>query len=65
MAGANEFSLSQQTDIINFFSKLRIYNCILVSQEHYVIVKEYSRPIKVNDVETGMKLGVHLVSISK
>ena len=59
VAGANEFSMSQQTDIIKFFSRLRIYNCIIVSQEHYLIDKEYSRQIKVNDVESGMKLGVY------
>ena len=59
VAGANEFSLSQQTDIFDYFSQLKIYNCIIVSQEHYVIDKEYSRPIKVNDVNTGMKLGVY------
>jgi hypothetical protein len=58
VAGANEFSLSQQKYIFDYFSKLRIYNCIIVSQEHYVIDKEYSRPINVNDVDTGKKLWV-------
>ena len=59
VAGANEFSMSQQTKIFDSFSRLRIYNCIIVSQEHYDIDKEYSRPIDVNDVDTGMKLGVY------
>jgi hypothetical protein len=58
VAGANTFSFSQQRDILNFFSTLRIYNCIIVSREHDVIEKEYSRPINVNDVDTGMKLWV-------
>jgi len=58
-AGANEFSLSQQMHIFDHFSKIRIYNCIIISQEHFVIDKEYSRPIKVNDVEAGMELGVY------
>jgi len=59
VAGANEFSMTQQTDIFHFFSKRRIYNCIIVSREHYVIDKEHSNPINVNDVETGMKFGVY------
>ena len=59
VAGANEFSVSQQMEIFDHFSKLRIYNCIIVSQEHDVIDEEYSRPIKVNDVDAGMKLGVY------
>ena len=58
VAGANSFSFSQKIDILEYFSKLRIYNCIIVSQENYVIDKEYGRPINVNDVDTGMKLGV-------
>jgi hypothetical protein len=59
IAGANELSTSTQMDIFDFFSKLRIYNCIIVSQEHKVIEKGYSRPINFNDVDTGMKLGVY------
>jgi hypothetical protein len=59
VAGANEFSMSEKTDIFEFFSKLRIYNCIIVSQEQYVTDKEYSRPINVNNIDTGMKLGVY------
>jgi len=59
VAGANEFSMSQQKAIFHFFSKLRIYNCIIVSRQHYEIDKEISRPIKVNDVETDRKLGMY------
>jgi hypothetical protein len=59
VAAENEFSMSQQTTLFDYFSKLRIYNCILVSQEHDVIGKEYSRPIHFNDVDTRMKLGVY------
>ena len=59
VAGANEFSTSQQMDILDYFSKFRIYNCIIVSQEHYVMDKGYSRNVKGNDVDTGMKLGVY------
>ena len=39
VAGANEFSMSQQTNIIDHFSKMRIYNCIIVSQGHDVLYK--------------------------
>ena len=59
VAGANEFSMSQQTDIFNYLSQLRIYNCIIVSRGHYVIDKNYSRPINVYDVDTDMKLAVY------
>jgi len=59
VAGANEYSMSQQMEIFDYFSKFRIYNCIIVSQENYVIGKEYSRPIKGNDVDTDMKLGAY------
>jgi hypothetical protein len=48
VAGANKFSMSQQTQIFDHFSKLRIYNCIIVNQELYVIDTEYSRPTYVN-----------------
>jgi hypothetical protein len=57
-AGATEFSMSQQKDIINNLSNFRIYNCIIVSQQNYVLDKENSRPINVSDLDTGMKLGV-------
>jgi hypothetical protein len=59
VAGAKEFSISQQTKIFQFFSQLRIYNCVIVSQVQYDFDKEYSRPKNVNDVDTGMKLGVY------
>jgi hypothetical protein len=59
VAGANEFSMSQQIDIFEYLSSSRIYNCIIVSREHHVMDKEYSRPIRVNDVDTGLKLGVY------
>ena len=59
VAGANEFSMSQQMDIFDSFSKLRIYNCIIVSREHYDIDKKYSSQINVNNVDTGMKLLIY------
>jgi hypothetical protein len=58
VAGANELSMSQQKKIFETFSTFKIYNCIIVSQEHYVIDQKYSRQINVNGVDTGMKLGV-------
>ena len=59
VAGANEFSMSQQMDIFEYFSRLRIYNSIIVSQNLDVIDKEYIRPTKDNEVSTGMKLVVY------
>jgi hypothetical protein len=59
VAGANDFSMKQQMEIFEHFSKLRIYNCIIVSQQHDVLDEEYSRPIKLNDVNAGMKLVVY------
>ena len=58
VAGANKFSMLLQRDILDYFSKLRIYNCIIVSQEQDVVDKGYSKMINVNDVDTSMKLGV-------
>ena len=52
-------------DIYNFFSKFRIYNCILVSQVHYVIDNGYNRPTKGNDVETGVQLRVNTWLLKK
>jgi len=49
---------NKQTYFI-FFSKYSINDCIIVSQEHYVIDKVYNRPINVNYVDTGMKLRVY------
>ena len=45
--------------MFKYFSKFRIYNCILVSQVHYVIDNGYNRPTKENDVETGVQLRVN------
>jgi len=59
MAGAKDFSMSQQINIFDHFSKLRIYNCIMVSQEHDVTDKENSRPINGNDVGTGITFEVY------
>ena len=58
VAGANEFSTSQQKQIFYHFSALRIYNCIIVSQGNDVTDQEYSNPKKFNEVDTGMKLGM-------
>ena len=59
VAGANKYSMLQQTAIFDYFSQLRIYNCIIVSQEHDVIDNEYSRPINVTDVDTDISFGVY------
>ena len=59
VAGANEFSSSQQKVIFDYLSKFTMYNCIIVSQEHDVIDKEYSRPTKDIKLGKGMKLGVY------
>jgi hypothetical protein len=59
VAGANEFSMSQQTDIFNYFSIIRIYKCIIVNQEHYVTDKEFGRLINFNAVDTSIKLVVY------
>jgi len=59
VAGTNKISLSQQRNIFHSLSKLRIYNCIIVSKVHDIIDKGYSRPIKAGDVDTGMKLGMY------
>jgi hypothetical protein len=59
VAGVNKISVPQQLSILNYFSKFRIYNCIIVSPEHYVEGQKYRSMINVNDVDTGMKLGVY------
>jgi hypothetical protein len=59
VAGANTFSKLQQTAIFDYFSKLRIYNCIIVSQEHDEKDKERSKRNKVIDIDTDMELGVY------
>ena len=51
--------MGQRTDICDYFSNIRIYNYIIVSQEHYVVDKECRRPINVNNVDKGMKLLVY------
>jgi hypothetical protein len=58
-AAGIELSMSQQMDIICHFSKLRIYNFLVVNQEHDVIAKKYSTPTYDNGEDTGMKLGVY------
>jgi dUTPase len=45
-------------DVFDYLSKLRKYNGIIVIQNHYLIDQDYSTPIKVIDVDTGMKLVV-------
>ena len=55
MAGGDEFSMSQQLEMFDYFPKFRIYNCIIVSQEHDIISKEHSSPSKANDVGSGIK----------
>ena len=64
MAGANEYTLSQQKQLFDYLSMFRIYNCIIVSQEHDVIDKvkldnEHRTPRIVNGVDTSMKFGVY------
>ena len=59
VAGANEFPMSQQTYIFNYFSKFRIYNCIKLIQDYFVIKSGYSRPINDNDVEAAVQLEVY------
>jgi hypothetical protein len=59
VTGKNEFSKPQQTDIFEYFSKFRIYNCIIVIQERYVKEIDNSRPINFNDMDTDMKLVVY------
>jgi hypothetical protein len=49
----------KQKGIFNYFSKYRIYNCIIVSQERDVIVKDNSKPKKINDIDTGTELVVY------
>jgi hypothetical protein len=58
VAGSNTFSMSQQKDIFDFFLKFRIYNCTIVSGEHYDIDKNCNGVKNVNDTDKGMKLGV-------
>ena len=59
VAAANELSTLQKRDIFDYLSIFRIYNCIIVSQEPYVINKRNSSPINSNDVDTVMRLVVY------
>ena len=59
VAGANELSTLQQTDIFDYLSKFRIYNCIIVNKENDVINKENSRRVNINELDMNMKLGVY------
>jgi hypothetical protein len=59
VAGINEFPMSIQKKIFNLFSRFRVYNCIIVSQESYEIDKVYSRSNNVNDVDIGINLMVY------
>jgi len=59
VAGANKYSMLQQTAILDYFSKLRMYNCIIVSLVHDVIDIDQSKQKNVNDVDTDIKLGVY------
>jgi hypothetical protein len=59
VAGTYHFSASQQTEIFEQFSLYRIYNCIIVSREHYTIDRQYSIQTNGNDVDTGTKLAVY------
>jgi len=59
VAGANNFSMLQKTAIFDYFSQLRIYNCIIVSQVQDVIVIDHSKQKNVNGVDTDMKFGVY------
>ena len=56
MAGAHEFLMSHQRNIIYYLSTLRMHNCIIVSQETYEKYREYNRQINLNDVDKGMNL---------
>ena len=59
VAGANEFSMSQQMNIFNHLPKFILYNCIIVSQEYDLIEKVYRRRANVYDLDKGIKLGVY------
>ena len=51
VGGANEYSTWEQTAIFDYFSKLRLYNYIIVSQVHDIMHKGFSRP--TNNYEVG------------
>jgi hypothetical protein len=60
VAGANGFLMSQQKDILNYFSYFRMYNCIIVGQNYDIIGNGYSRLISDNDADTVMKLVIYI-----
>ena len=43
VGGENEYSTGQQTAIFDYFPKLRICNCIILSVVHDIMHKEFSR----------------------
>jgi hypothetical protein len=53
VAGANKFSMSQQSDIFDYFSKFTIYNCVIISKEHKQIDKGYNRLLNVNNINAA------------
>jgi len=59
VAGANEISMSQKSDVFDYFSIFKIYNCIIINQVHDIIDKGYSRRTNVSYVGIGMKLVVY------
>ena len=59
VAGANELSVSQQTDSLVYSSQIRIYYLIFANEKYNVIHKGYNRPTNGNDVGTSKKLGVY------
>jgi hypothetical protein len=59
VVGTNGFSIFQQMYIFDLFSRIRIHNCINISQENDVINTEYRRPMNVNNVDTGINMGVY------
>jgi len=59
LAGANEISMSQKSDVFDYFSIFKIYNCIIINQVHDIIDKGYSRRTNVSYVGIGMKLVVY------
>jgi len=59
VGGANEYSSCQQKSVFVYFSKLRIYNCIIVSQIQDNMHKEFTRTTNVFEVDTCMKFGVY------
>jgi hypothetical protein len=59
VAGTNEISMLQQREIFDFFSKFRIYKCIILNTEYYVIGKEFNKLKNFIDESTGKELVVY------